>query len=151
MRRRDRTCQFQGKGCRRTFEPKANDKYCDVCKKAAKRENRQAHRAKHLQRIKETRRKYEEGLRKLVARGKEAEQILAEAKQLAAKGVRTMPHRPADDKRAARVNELYNGGMRWAAIQTQIEQEFEIHTTRKALHELRRRYIERQERMKKVS
>ena len=143
MKRRDRICQFQGKGCRRTFEPKANDKYCDVCKKAAKQENRHAHRAKHLQRINETRRKYEVGLRQLVAKGKKAEQILAEAKQLVAK-VRTMPHRPAEDERAAYANQLYNQDLKWSAIQKRTEAKFKIHTTIRALRALRSRYLKRQ-------
>jgi hypothetical protein len=69
MKRQHRTCQFQGDGCRRTFEPKANDKYCDVCKKAAERENRHAYTAKNLSSISEIRRKYEERRRKLVASG----------------------------------------------------------------------------------
>ena len=50
---------------------------------------------------------------------------------------------PTQDARAARVDELYTQGMRWPAIRQQIEKEFQVHTTEKALSQLRTRYLER--------
>ena len=56
--------------------------------------------------------------------------------------------RDADDDRAALVDELYNQGMRWAKIKEQVEAKFNVHTTVKALQQLRTRWLERQQRKK---
>lgn len=66
---------------------------------------------------------------------------LAEAERILAKPT---GGRIAEDDRAARVDELYKQRMKWDQIQTSVEAEFRIHTTVKALQELRKRWMKRQ-------
>jgi hypothetical protein len=51
---------------------------------------------------------------------------------------------PKEDKRGFRVNELYLEHIKWHHIHKTIESEFKVHTTIKALQELRKRFVERQ-------
>jgi len=74
-----------------------------------------------------------------------------QAERIIAQGKLAMPHRKPQDERAALVNQLYNDDKKWPAIQKQVEQTFNIHTTVKALQELRKRYVDRLERMNKAS
>jgi hypothetical protein len=65
---------------------------------------------------------------------------LAKAERvLATRGGKT----PEDD-RAAMTDSLYNQNLRWAAIKSQVEAKFHVHTTIKALQELRNRWLKRQ-------
>lgn len=65
---------------------------------------------------------------------------LAEAERLK----NAMPHRPAEKKRAARVNQLRKQRLPWKVVHARIEREFKIHTTLRALQMLLKRYLERQ-------
>ena len=86
-------------------------------------------------------------LRKAWKRGRALKTKIIKAKSILAEhGMLAMPKggRSAEDKRAAKVDGLYNQGMKWSAIQAQVEAEFQVHTTVKALQELRRRWVKRQ-------
>lgn len=80
-------------------------------------------------------------------RAREADRV----KKLEVLARRTMPHRPAEDEKAARVNQLRNLGTKWDDVRKQVEQEFKIYTTVGALQALLKRYRKRQEPMKQVS
>lgn len=76
-------------------------------------------------------------------RCREADRVAKIEAQLA-QGVRTMPHRPPEDKRAARVNQLRKQGLTWKVIHHRIQQEFKTFTSLNALQTLLKRYLERQ-------
>jgi transposase len=98
-------------------------------------------------------RKKGRALRDLAKKGKilkgcrDADEVvdtIAKLKAALAQRVSTMPHRPPEDKRAARVNQLRKQGLRWSVVHARIEQEFKIHTTLSALQMLLKRYLERE-------
>jgi len=80
-----------------------------------------------------------ERLRTLVILGTKT----AEITQLKVKAEK-FPHRPPEDKRAARVYQLRKQRLPWKVVHARIVQEFRIHTTLDALQMLVKRYFKRQ-------
>jgi hypothetical protein len=117
----------RGEGCLGEFKATSSaQKYCGVCQKHADADRSAVWREEHPEDVKA----------RGVARWKTITEQLDQAN-------RRKGGRPAEDKRAARVEQLIKQGMKWLAVQKQIRNEFKENVSVRALQQQQRRYHQR--------